>query len=133
MIPLNFNLSIFLSVFLISVSVSLIMFAVLPDASLMFLAKLLAFSFAITLLSPFWYPHLRGLKPGDRVIIDSLSPIVRPKARFGTVSTPGRLGDVIKVIGDDGEEYKCKVVSYPGTFSKGRVRVHDDFRVVKVQ
>lgn len=130
---MNFNLSIFLSVFLISVSVSLILFAVLPDAGLLFLAKLLAFSIAITLLSPFWYPHVRGLKPGDRVIIDSLSPMVRPRARLGTVSTPGRLGDIITVIGDDGEEYKCKIISYPGTFSKARVRVHDNYRVVQVQ
>ncbi len=130
---MNFNPNVFLTTFLVSFSLAFLLFALVPGSTLMFLAKLLALAFAITLSSPLWYPHIRGIKPGDRVIIESLSPLIKPKSRFGTVNSPGRVGEVISVIGDDGEEYKCKIVSYPGTFSKAKVRVVDDFNEVKVQ
>lgn len=133
MIRIELNFRVFGSTFLVSMAVAFIVFALIPGSDLILLVKLIALALGITLLSPLWYPHMRGVKAGDRVIITNPSPFIKIKSRYGIAQDNGRKGSVITVITEDGQEVKCEIVSYASTFSKAKVRVSDDAQVVEVR
>ena len=133
MVSIALNFKVFISTFLISTSLALIAFALVPGADLLLLAKLLAAALAITLSSPLWYPHVRGVRRGDRVMIVGPSPMARMRSMYGTADENGRIGEMIRVVSDDGSELKCRIVSYAGTLSKAKVKVEDDAKVVEVR
>lgn len=133
MICIELNFKVFGSTFLISLALALMAFALFPGGDLMLLAKLIALALGITLLSPLWYPHIRGIKSGDRVLICSPSPFIGIKSRYGIAQEDGRKGGEIKVATEEGEELSCEIVSYAGTFSKAKVRVRDDAQLIEVK
>ncbi len=121
------------STFLVSMALAFIVFAVTPTNDLILLVKLVALALGVTLLSPLWYPHLRGIKAGDKVFIANPSPFIKIKGRYGIAQEDGRKGSIITVISEDGHEVKCKIISYATTFSKAKVMVKDDAQVVEVR
>ncbi len=127
---MNFNFRVFIGTFLVSFAAALVVFAVWPGGDLMLLLKLLALALGITLLSPFWYPHARGIKKGDSVTIFS---DVMPFGRLhGEAIEDGRQGQEIKVLTEQGKEIKCKVTSYAGTLSRAKVKVKDEGQMIEV-
>ncbi len=111
---------------MVSFALALILFAIIPDSDLMLLLKMLAVAVAITLLSPFWYPHLRGVREGDIVVFASPTPFAHYGLKYGKALNSGRIGSHIMIMDEDGNEHRCRVISYAGTFSKARVVIEDE-------
>ncbi len=130
---MNLNFGATLSTFLITFALAFIIFALVPGGDLLLLAKLVALAFGITLLSPVWYPHIRGVRKGDRVSIVGMSPFVELRSKYGLAQTNGRLGNAITVITDDGSEVLCEVVAYAGMFSHAKVKIKDNAQVIEVR
>lgn len=95
----------------------------------MLLLKLLALALGITLLSPFWYPHVRGIRKGDLV---SIMSDTLPGRLRGEALEDGKQGQEIRILTEQGKEIKCKIVSYAGTFSRAKVKVKDEGQVIEV-
>ncbi|MCX8200038.1 MAG: flagella basal body P-ring formation protein FlgA [Candidatus Micrarchaeota archaeon] len=127
---MNFNIRVFIGTFLVSFALALVVFALWPEADLMLLLKMLALALGITLLSPFWYPHARGVKKGDAVTIvsNTMGGWLR-----GEALEDGRLGQEIRVLTENNKEIKCKISSYAGTFSRAKVKVNDEEQIVEVR
>jgi len=116
-------------------ALSLIAFALTPNANLDFLLKSLALAFGLSLLTPFAYPHIRGVREGDVVSVvlsEQKLPFKIPFMRSTAVAlTSGRIGDVIKIEFSDGSEEEGVVVSYAGFFTPAKVKlVQKEIRVV---
>ena len=127
---MNFNIRVFIGTFLVSFALALVAFAVLPESDLMLLLKLLALALGITLLSPFWYPHVRGVRKGDIVTITSDAVVGSLR---GEALENGRQGQEIRVLTEDGKEIQCKITKYAGTFSRAKVKANDETQVIEIQ
>ncbi|MEM4389742.1 MAG: hypothetical protein QXG98_03685 [Candidatus Micrarchaeia archaeon] len=117
---------VFLKTLLLTVALALLAYAALPGASLDLLAKLLAAALGASLLSPLIYPHLRGVRRGDDVLVfaeDESIPIVGFAVKNGVALESGRAGGIIRVGFPDGTEIACEIVSYSGIFTPARARV----------
>ena len=120
------RIGIFFKVLVISTAASLIAYALFPGSSLDLLLKLLAVSFGASMLSPFAYPHVRGVRAGDNVLVFSENesvPLVGFSLKSGVALDSGRVGGVIKVGFADGSEISCKLTNYAGLFTPARARV----------
>ena len=122
------GLPLFLRVFLLSAALSLVSFVLLP-MPLATLAKLLALSLAMTLLVPLAYPHIRGVKKGDVVLVvnaphQQMLPIPFLHLGAGNVSLDdGRMGSRIRVSMPDGTWREALVLSYASLLTPARVRL----------
>jgi small nuclear ribonucleoprotein (snRNP)-like protein len=103
-------------------AVSLIAFAVDPGMGGLMLAKLLAASFGVSLLFVIGYPHLRGVKKGDRVQVmrGALSQFL---GFTGVVLEDCRVSEEVKVRLSRGREAIGVLESYEGLFSLPRVKL----------
>ena len=63
------KLLLFLKSFVILFAVSLVSFFFLPSPSFMLLLKLVALSLGVSILFSNVYPHIRGIRKGDKVMI----------------------------------------------------------------
>lgn len=118
----------FVRALVIYIASALIIYAVSPY-SLDFLLKLLAFAFGAALLTPFVYPHLRGVRKGDAVLVEvsgqeAMPGIVRLffQASSGVAMENGRTGGKIMVMMKDGSVRQCAIASYAGFFRPALVR-----------
>lgn len=114
-------------------ALSLIAYAILPGATLGLLAKMLAASLGISLLSPFIYVHARGVQNGDRVVVvaGSAHSIAGFVARHATALGSGHIGKKIRVALDGGPEMDATVDSYSGILSPARVTLsHTDLKIL---
>lgn len=120
------RLGIFLKALLLTVAFALLAYALIPGASLDTLLKLLAAALGASLLAPLLYPHVRGVRKGDAVLVfaegESI-PFVGFTVRNGVALEAGRAGSTIKVGFPDGTEMACEIVGYPGVFTPARARV----------
>lgn len=122
-------IGIFLKALVIYIASALIIYAVSPY-SLDFLLKLLAFAFGAALLTPFAYPHLRGVRKGDSVLVEVSGREAAPgilrlffQAGSGVAVENGRIGGKIMVAMADGSMKQCAVLGYSGFFTPARVRM----------
>ena len=121
-------IGIFIRALVIYIASALIIYAVSPY-SFDFLLKLLALAFGAALLTPFVYPHLRGVRKGDAVSVESSGREAMPgfmrfffQAGSGVAMENGRIGGKIMVMAGDGSVRQCAVVGYSGFFTPARVR-----------
>ncbi len=111
-------------------SLSLIYFAVSPGMGLMGLLKLIALSTGISILASIVYPHLRGIRKGDKVVLTSPNiPFIF--GRDGKAKTGARLNQEIRVEFFDGREALGNVEGYEGWFSPPKVRLLYEERLVE--
>ncbi len=125
------SLSIFVKTAGLSVAAALVAFA-LYGTDLLFLAKALAvaggFSIAFTIV----YPHLRGVKKGDRVtVLGSGIPMILGLGRSGFALTDSGLHKEVRVKLDDGKEAIGIVESYGGVISPPKVRILYEEKLVE--
>ncbi|MDD5023291.1 MAG: hypothetical protein PHU63_03930 [Candidatus ainarchaeum sp.] len=114
----------FVKFFFFLLSASLIIFVILPDATLMLLIKMIALSTGISILVALLYPSFRGLKKGDMVIISNgAMPALFGIGRKGVAIEDGRMNNEIKIKLSDGREAVGIVEAYGGAFSMPRVRL----------
>ena len=101
-------------------------------SDILVLVKLLALAMGVTLLSPFIYPAIRGVRRGDKVIIINTNPFVRMRSRIGVAQNDAHKGQVLKVMTDVGDTVECEIVDYEGTFSRAKVKIKDHGKDVEV-
>jgi len=118
----------FVKALIIYIASALIIYAVSPF-SMDFLWKLLALAFGAALLTPFIYPHVRGVRKGDSVYVElaqtrTLPGIVRILINSGSgiAMENGRIGSKLMVMMNDGSFRQCVILRYPGLFSPTVVR-----------
>lgn len=123
------TLPLFLRVFLLSSALSLVSYVLFP-MPLPMLAKLLALSFAMSMLVPITYPHIRGVRRGDMVAVVNeaqrqILPLPIPFLNFGTHISldDGRVGSRIRVSMPDGTWREAVVISYSSFLAPARVRL----------
>lgn len=134
-----FNVFVFFKALVLFVAAALIGFGVyaiaVPGASMLTIIPLLALAVGLSLVAPFAYPHLRGVKKGDAVIIvfDAQIPFTSFKIRSGVAKTSGRKGDLIRVVLNEGNEIQARVTDYSGILTPARTRVSEKEIEVEVR
>ena len=103
-------------------AISLIAFALDPGMGLLTLAKFMAASFGVSLLFVLGYPHLRGVKKGDKVQIMK-GALPQFLGFTGVVLDDGRIEDEVRVRLSRGREAIGILESYQGLFSHARVKL----------
>ncbi|MCX8205891.1 MAG: hypothetical protein N3H30_01545 [Candidatus Micrarchaeota archaeon] len=130
---MNFSLRAIVVTFIVSLAAALIAFALMPTADFVTLAKLLALALGITLLTPLWYPHVRGIRKGDVVTIEDEGSMLKIPSTRGVALTSGHMWGTVKVATEDGREFVCRIKSYAGTFSRARVVLEDREQMIEVR
>lgn len=128
------KLGIFLRTMLLCSALSLISYAALPGATLGTLAKMLAASLGVSMLAPFAYTYVRGIRGGDRVVVvaaGNAQQLTGFIAKSATALEHGKLGQKIRVALDGGEEVEATVDSYCGMLAPARVSItQNDLKVL---
>jgi len=123
-----FNLLMFFKAFVLFTAAALIIYSLTPTGTgIDVLLKLLAFAVGSAILTPFVYPHLRGVRKGDAVRV-VLSEQKLPFNLFYRRSEAvamgnGRIGSVIRIAFENGSEEDGVVVSYAGTLAPAKVKI----------
>lgn len=118
------HLSFFVKLFLSLFALSLILFFVLPEATLMLLLKLIALSIGVSILVALFYPTIRGVRKGDQVLVSRGNlPNFLGFGRKGIAVQDGKLQKEIRIRLSNGREAIGIVEDYGGTFSIPKVRL----------
>jgi len=124
------RLMLFFKLMIVSLCVSLLSFALLPDASIMGALKMMALGTVISIGIVSFYPEVRGIKAGDSVSVVAGSGIPSIIGRMGTAVDGGKRNDRIKISLSDGAEVIGVVESYVGLISPPRIRILYEERMV---
>lgn len=90
----------------------------------MLLVKLIALSIGITILIALFYPSIRGVRKGDKVLVSKGTlPSFLGFGRTGIAIEDGKLHKEIKVRFSNGREAVGIVEDYGGALSIPKVRV----------
>ena len=112
-----------LTIFGFFAALSLIAYAVLPNATVSLLLKMFAFSAGVTIIVGVLYYPLRGAKKGDKVVVVSHGVVPSFLGKDGTLMEDGKVGDKVKVILGTGREVFGVIEEYEDLFSPHRVRL----------
>ena len=108
------GIMVFLKLFVISVAVSLIFFALDPTLGLLDLAKFIALGAGISIIASLLYPSFRGIQKGDKVSVVFNSVIPSIFGKGGIAMSSGKLNSEIRIRLDDGREAVGVIESYEG-------------------
>jgi hypothetical protein len=120
------NLQVFPKALIFFIALAFIIYGISPYTNTWDLVKLMAVAFGLSLLSPFLYPHIRGIKKGDTVqlVFEEQTPFqIFYGNSTGVARESGRVGNEIRVELSDGSEEGCVIISYAGIFSPAKVKV----------
>lgn len=126
------DIRLFSKLLAVGVAAALLAFAFF-GADLLFLAKGLALAVGLSLLAAIFYPQVRGVRSGDRVMIvgNSAFPGFLGMGRAGFAMNSGTLKKEIRVRMDDGQEAIGVLESYAGAISPPRVRVIYEEKIIE--
>jgi len=114
-------------------AIALIVYAVTPNATLGYLAKLFALNWGIALVVFLAWPHVRGVKKGDLIFVSEESSLpllfALPNA---TSNDNGRLNGFIRVKFGDGTTGIGKIVKYRGLITHAEVKLFEKDVPMKV-
>lgn len=111
-----------IKVYALLIALSLLAFALLPNAGLMDLVKLFAGATAATILFAFLYPMVKGVSKGDEVVVVAENmPVFFGK--IGRALVNAKKGSEIKVRLNDGREVIGILEEYEGLFSPPKVKI----------
>jgi hypothetical protein len=129
----------FVKSLVVCLALALIAYALSPwglDA----LLKFLALAAGISILIPFIYPPLRGIRKGDGVSIGMGSVKSAPgmlsmlfHTSSGIAMENGRTGQKIMVAVDDGSIRSCVITGYEGFFSPAKVHIAKEQKGAKME
>ncbi|MEW6035647.1 MAG: hypothetical protein AB1529_03470 [Candidatus Micrarchaeota archaeon] len=114
----------------LSLCMSLLAFALLPDSTLTFALKMMALGTVLSIAITAFYPEIRGIKAGDTVSVVTDSAIPSIIGRLGTATASGRKNQQIKIALQNGTEVIGVVESYTGLISPPRIRIIYEERLV---
>lgn len=124
------RLMLFSKLMLISLCISLLSFAFLPEATLMETLKIMAFGTVLSIGITVFYPDVRGIKAGDKVAVVSNSAIPGILGRLGRAATHGKVNEQIKITLHNGSEVLGVIESYQGIISPAKIRILYEERLV---
>ncbi len=114
----------FVKLFFLLLAASFILFALVPEATTILLIKLIALSIGISILVALFYPKLRGIKKGDKVLVSKSNlPSILGFGRTGVAIENGRLQKEIRIRFANGREAVGVVENYGGAFNIPKVRL----------
>ena len=125
------RLGLFFKLFVISLACSLAAFALLPNSSLLFLAKTFVLGVGISIVVSIVYPEVRGVKKGDMVSVVLSSSVPFLIGRVGRAISNARKNSEVRVRFDNGEEAVGIVESYSGLISPPKVRILYEEKIVE--
>ena len=124
------SLSLFFKSVVFYTAAALMVYALSPYDGLDLLLKLLAFAAGASLLTPLVYPHLRGVRKGDELVVEFAGSSALPgflrlffQTGSGIAMENGRIGGKIMVLMNDGSIRRCVVKGYAGFFKPAQVRL----------
>jgi len=104
-------------------ALSLIVYAVTPDASLSYLLKLFALNWGFVLVAIIIWPHVRGVRKGDPLLVrDEEIPILFSFPNAVALSN-GRLRGYVEMKLVDGTVGIGKVIKYQGIINNAEVEL----------
>jgi len=113
----------FFKLIIITICISLLAFAVLPEMGMMDTLKLFAFGTVVSIGITAFYPDIRGVKAGDHVSVVTGSAIPAIIGRIGTATTDGKKPEQIKIALQNGTEVVGVIESYTGLVSPAKIRI----------
>lgn len=116
-------LNLFIKMLVFFTAVALLLFGLTPDATFSYLARLLAVSLGSTIIIAIIYPHARGIKKGDQLLVMEEFPTIFFGATNATALNNGRAGEIIKIEFIDKSTGMGEIVSYEGFFSAPKVKL----------
>lgn len=125
------SFSIFVKTIALAIASALIYFAVY-GTDFLSLAKALAFAIGLSLVITLFYPHIRGIRKGDRIsVINNNVPFLFGLGRTGFALMDGSLNKEIRIKFDDGKEAIGIIESYEGIFSPPKIRLLYEEKIVE--
>ncbi len=122
----------FLKLMIANICICLLLFALLPGASILETLKLLALGTVLSIAFVVIYPEVRGVKAGDVVaVVDTSSNSIL--GRLGTAEASGRKNQQIKISLNNGSEVVGLIESYEGIITPPRVRTVYEERLIGEQ
>lgn len=125
------KLHLFFKLFMASFVLSLLAFALIPEADLLFLLKALALGTALSVAIAVLYPQVRGVQQGDQVSVVTSSMIPALFGKGGIAISNGKLNSQIRIRLDNGREAVGVVESYNGLLTLPRVRLLYEEKLVE--
>ena len=104
-------------------ALSLIIYAVTPEASISYLLKLFALNWGITILATIAWPYIRGVRKGDPLLVrDEDIPILFSFPNAVALSN-GRLNGYVEMKLVDGSVGIGKIIKYQGIINNAEVEL----------
>lgn len=126
----NMNISLFLKILGLCIAAALIIFVVY-GTDLFFLVKTMALAIGLSIIINVFYPFIRKIKKGDRVLIVGNDIPFFSLGRKGFALNNSELNKEIRVKLDDGREAVGIVESYEGMFSSPKIRIIYEENIVE--
>ncbi|MBD3210584.1 hypothetical protein GF318_04350 [Candidatus Micrarchaeota archaeon] len=117
------RLLIFGKLIVVTICISLLAFALLPEATIVSTLKMLALGTVASVAITAFYPDLRGVRSGDTVAVVTDSAIPGIIGRIGWAVDNGRKNEQIKITLQNGSEVLGVIESYNGLISPPKIRV----------
>lgn len=125
------GISLFLKSIGLSVAIAFIAFAFV-GSGLLFLAKALALALGVSIVFALVYPHVRGIKKGDKIsVITNNTHFIFGFGRTGFALDNSGLHKEVRIRLDDGKEAIGIVESYESIFSPPKVRIFYEERFIE--
>lgn len=125
------SVSTFVKVLGLCIAAALMAFAVY-GTDMLFLAKALALAAGFSIAFTIFYPHMRGVRRGDRVVmVGSGLPMLFGLGRSGFALNDSVLNKEVRIKLDDGKEAIGIVESYEGVLSPPKVRLLYEEKLVE--
>jgi hypothetical protein len=121
----------FFKLLILSLCISLLSFALLPDATITGTLKVMALGIVISIGITVFYPEVRGVKEGDPVAVVSESAIPGIVGRVGRAMADGRKNDQIKIVLNNGAEIVGIIESYGGLLSPPKIKIVYEEKLVE--
>lgn len=115
-------LGLFIKSFFVLLGVALLLWAVVPGLEVL---KLGAAAIGLSLFIPIVYPHLRGVKKGDGLLLirGNVEPLLLFNASSCVALENGKKGETIGIVLPDGTLAQAVIVGYEGLITPAKVRV----------
>jgi len=114
----------FIKTLAVFTAAALLIYGITSSASLGYLAKLVAIDLGLSIITLVVYPHFRGIKKGDRIIVsDEKTLLLLFGFTNGIAITDGRINDFVQFELIDGTTGIGKVSRYEGFLTSAEIKV----------
>lgn len=125
------RLAMFFKLMIISVCISLLAFALLPEMTVIATLKSLALGLVLSTGITVLYPEMRGIKEGDPVALVTDSAIPGILGRVGRAVSDGRKRERIRIVLNNGSEVQGIIENYSGLITPAKIRVLYEEKLVE--